>query len=345
MSTTRAILVAAVVAIGSAATADAGCATVYSGAGCSGSVAGKACTTRAQSTSGSCVRDGSDDSLQLSCASPDSGASWTITGFIGSTTCGGGADYSCSGTGAACGSCTVNGNTASIARVNCAAEACFSGAGTVSMNDGSTKPIGDVRIGDKVLALDADGNTFYDRVFRVTHFRPEDVATFMRITLDSGRVIELSPQHYLHVGSLDETEMASTVRAGDSLFTVDSETHEAAEDTVVSAELVKAAGVYNVHTTSGRLVVSGVSASHMTIDSRWNSERSASMWYNAVSMASRVFGGAHDARAEFDAASGSVSDAVSRSAKAAAKAAEAPVPFTNTKQSIAAAIMSELNTQ
>ncbi len=56
--------------------------------------------------------------------------------------------------------------------------------------------------------------------------------------------------------------------------------------------VVQRAGVYNVHTLGGRIVVNDVIASHFTGESTWgaNARSLAPVWYRLVDMGSYVLG-------------------------------------------------------
>ena len=63
-------------------------------------------------------------------------------------------------------------------------------------------------------ALHAQGNLFYDRVFRITHYDPTVEMSYTRITTKDGKQLLISASHELHVNkccSLDESTPAAQV--------------------------------------------------------------------------------------------------------------------------------------
>jgi hypothetical protein len=71
----------------------------------------------------------------------------------------------------------------------------------VQLESSGVTPVGDVKVGDRVLSVSSSGKTFFDKVFRITHHEPTEVMDFVRITTSSGDVLELTATHTVHVGT------------------------------------------------------------------------------------------------------------------------------------------------
>lgn len=130
---------------------------------------------------------------------------------------------------------------------------CFPADATVSLEDGSTKAMSDVQIGDKVNV----GSNQFSEVFMFTHKLETFVSKFVNLKTESGHMISLSPGHYIHTAS--GLRAASTVEIGEDLTLADGEQTKVSEKT--ESEQV---GLYNPQTIHGDIVVNGVVASTYT---------------------------------------------------------------------------------
>ncbi|XP_062235051.1 sonic hedgehog protein [Platichthys flesus] len=109
---------------------------------------------------------------------------------------------------------------------------CFPGSSTVTLQDGTTKPVKALQTGDRVLAADAHGQPVYTDFIM---FIDQDSTTrrlFYVIETDSGQKIALTAAHLLFVGQGNSTErahrrmsavFASQVRPGHTVFVLDAE--------------------------------------------------------------------------------------------------------------------------
>jgi hypothetical protein len=171
---------------------------------------------------------------------------------------------------------------------------CFTGEDSITRPDGSVAPIKDVQVDDYVLAARPDGTLFYDKVFRITHFSPSASSPALKIVTKAGKMIEVTPSHYLHAGACcdpDKLTLAADLKVGDTVF-VAPESVEATglraqsmvADEVVSIEAVPAKGEYNIHTLSSNVVVNGIAASHFTSSTTWSAgyRSMAPMWYKTL---------------------------------------------------------------
>ncbi|KAF3836609.1 hypothetical protein F7725_029167 [Dissostichus mawsoni] len=107
---------------------------------------------------------------------------------------------------------------------------CFPGSSTVTLQDGTQKPVKLLQSGDRVLAADAHGNPIYTDFIM---FIDQDSTTrrlFYVIETESGEKITLTAAHLLFVGqnnteNTDEMSavFASQVQAGQTVFVFDAE--------------------------------------------------------------------------------------------------------------------------
>jgi len=181
---------------------------------------------------------------------------------------------------------------------------CFSATSTVTLESGKVITYPELKVGDRVLSVAADGTPFFDKVFRITHYSTDLPMTYVRLTTTTGEVLELSPTHLLHVESccaLSNLDTADKVAVGDTVF-VSSPTQTAMPVTIKTVETAVRKGQFNAHTISGNIVVSGIVASHFTTESSWgpDSIEYAPAWYKMVDLVSNVIG-AQDASTELQA--------------------------------------------
>jgi hypothetical protein len=85
--------------------------------------------------------------------------------------------------------------------VDCSSS-CFSSSATLQLESGAVVPMSSVHVGDRVLSMTNEGKPTYDKVFRITHYEPNEVTSFRRITTSSGDVLEITAEHLLHIGEL-----------------------------------------------------------------------------------------------------------------------------------------------
>ncbi|KAJ4923486.1 hypothetical protein JOQ06_014174 [Pogonophryne albipinna] len=107
---------------------------------------------------------------------------------------------------------------------------CFPGSSTVTLQDGTQKPVKLLQSGDRVLAADAHGNPIYTDFIM---FIDQDSTTrrlFYVIETESGEKITLTAAHLLFVGqnnteNTDEMSavFASQVQTGQTVFVFDAE--------------------------------------------------------------------------------------------------------------------------
>jgi hypothetical protein len=138
--------------------------------------------------------------------------------------------------------------------------ACFPADATVELEGHRTKQMDHLRVGDRVLT--ADGT--YADVYVLSHQEPEVSSQFIRLTLEDGRFLEASPQHFVKASSncdgVSVDARAKDVKVGACMFGMG-----AGEATtqlrVIENTPVWKKGIYNPFTLPGNLVVNGVVAS------------------------------------------------------------------------------------
>ena len=135
-----------------------------------------------------------------------------------------------------------------------ATSACFSGADTVQLESGETKPLSEVRVGDRVLSADAAGALSYSDVVFLPHAANQEAATFFELTTAGGKSVKATKTHLLQTCSGD-LAYAGAVKAGDCLRTADG------DEQVTASAKVETEGVYSLVAQNEFVVVSGVVAS------------------------------------------------------------------------------------
>uniref|UniRef100_A0A7S1T7F0 Hint domain-containing protein n=1 Tax=Compsopogon caeruleus TaxID=31354 RepID=A0A7S1T7F0_9RHOD len=143
---------------------------------------------------------------------------------------------------------SINGSTDSGSSTN---RACFPGDAVVHLEDGSTKMMKELNVGDHILT---DSGVF-SPVFYFSHRLQEGLFHFIEIHTSDNRRIHLSPSHKLFVnGRLQEAKVA---RVGDSLGRL--------KPGVISSVAHRTLqGLFNPHTLEGSLVVDQIEASCYT---------------------------------------------------------------------------------
>ncbi len=137
---------------------------------------------------------------------------------------------------------------------------CFSGMDTVTTETGQAVPIRDIRVGDKVLTSNQDGDLSFSPVVYVPH-GPNDVnAEFVRIVTDLDKVLHVTKMHLLRTCDNDHgdtgTKRAIDLYVGDCLLTVHG------KETITYVDLrTRPGGIYTVVTSNEYLVVEGIVAS------------------------------------------------------------------------------------
>lgn len=131
---------------------------------------------------------------------------------------------------------------------------CFPSDATVQVEDGSTKKMVDVQLGDRVMV--ASGK--YSEVFMFTHKLASVRHSFVEIATKSGNSLTLTHGHYLYING--NLAAAASVRKGDTLALADNSLTE-----VSGVRTITSSGLFNPQTVHGDIVVNGIRASTYTM--------------------------------------------------------------------------------
>jgi Hint module len=137
---------------------------------------------------------------------------------------------------------------------------CFTGSETVILESRETRPISEVRAGDRVLAADASRRTLFSEVVFVSHGLNADKTVFTHITTAQGRDIKMTHSHILPAGICGSTSplldiYASSMTVGDCIMTV------SGMEEVPAVEMVQGQGLYTIATKDEYVVANGIIAS------------------------------------------------------------------------------------
>lgn len=144
-------------------------------------------------------------------------------------------------------------------------KACFSGNMLMLRGDGTVCCIGDVEEGDEVVTADRQGRLVVDEVIRVSHPPNQDEAVFLKLVLESGDFVELTPDHYLPVNRLDNITTAMNVYEGDRLRLA-----TGSWSRVVRVERISSEGTYNLWLSgTPYLCVNGIVATPCSRANAW----------------------------------------------------------------------------
>ena len=136
------------------------------------------------------------------------------------------------------------------------AASCFAGSEQVTLENGHTKAMADVQVGDRVLMVNAKGQQVFSDVVYLPHGDNEEQATFAQVTTESGRDIKMTMNHILPAGACALSTLplvaARRVVMGDCIQTVDG------REQVVSVGQVEGKGIYTIIAMEELIVVSGI---------------------------------------------------------------------------------------
>lgn len=130
-----------------------------------------------------------------------------------------------------------------------------------------------VRLGDRIQSVDAQGNLVYSEVLMFLDREPEEKTRFVSLTTEEGAVLSLTSSHLVYAGAADcrllecmSPVYAGNVQPGQNLMTRDG---SLVASTVISLTSSHHTGVFAPLTRAGNLVVDGVLAScYAVIDSQ-----------------------------------------------------------------------------
>lgn len=172
------------------------------------------------------------------------------------------------------------------------------------MATGETRQLSDVRIGDRVLSMDADGQLKYSEVFM---FLDRDVQLrreFLRIETENGATITATPSHLIYTWQtfdknaaahkIDTVDFrfANSIRIGDFVLVNVNNTLEPRRVTNITPELHR--GVYAPLTYDGTIVVNSIAASCYALIGRHSVAHTAFMPMRSLYRIEEVLGMTND---------------------------------------------------
>lgn len=139
---------------------------------------------------------------------------------------------------------------------------CFSATSLVRNELGNTVLIKDVKIGDKVLAVDSTGQPVYSEVIMMLHRNPNAIVDdYIKINMANNKSITLSKYHLIPTTKRSEFIYSKDVKVQQSLKVFDESSNTFEIVTVASIERVSGKGYYAPLTYHGTIVVDDVYAS------------------------------------------------------------------------------------
>ena len=139
---------------------------------------------------------------------------------------------------------------------NAASNACFAGSEQVTMENGESKAMEKVQIGDRILTVNANGEQVFSDVAYLPHGKNQQRATFAQVSTATGRDLKMTLNHMLPAGACALSTLpfvaASAVMVGDCVQTV------SGREQVVSINQVEGKGIYTIIAMEELIVVNGI---------------------------------------------------------------------------------------
>jgi len=136
--------------------------------------------------------------------------------------------------------------------------ACFAATEQVTLENGATKAIAEVAVGDRILTVNAKGAQVYSDVAYLPHGKNDQATLFTYIQTSSGRDVKMTRDHVLPAGACSAHTLpykaAAAVAQGECVDTVNG------REAVVSVSTVAGKGVYTAIPMVDLLVVNGIVA-------------------------------------------------------------------------------------
>ncbi|CAK9808572.1 Tiggy-winkle hedgehog protein, partial [Anthophora quadrimaculata] len=196
--------------------------------------------------------------------------------------------------------CSVKSESSSAAKSG----GCFPGRSLVRTEDGSTKRLDQVQLGERIAALDSHGDIVYSEVIAFLDRSLTERRQFVQLTTESGRVLTLTPAHLVPVEGRSSV-FAGRVQPGDKILVRDPADENKVEhrlrwDKVIDNRLVLEEGIYAPLTTEGTVLIDDVVAScYAFVDSQELAHFAFlpyRMWSNVKSFFERRLLGTEDTR-------------------------------------------------
>lgn len=133
---------------------------------------------------------------------------------------------------------------------------CFSGDNNVEVENRGHVLMSQLHVGDRVLTSSAEGVKIYEPIYAFGHHHETFEATFIKLIAESGRWLELTVAHLLHIKGKAHPVRADSVQIGDRLVSSDGKSMP-----VTRIKEIRRKGIFAPLTESGTLVVNDIQAS------------------------------------------------------------------------------------
>ena len=148
----------------------------------------------------------------------------------------------------------------------CESKSCFPANATIRLENGSVATMDQLKVGDRVQVVYADGSIGYDDIYLMTHNDPAWSATYVKVELASGQSLTLSPRHFVPVSEAGSAWGEHVLKGANELAVGSVVWHRDAQGVIQSSKVthvdwVVANGAFNPMTASGTVVVDGIVAS------------------------------------------------------------------------------------
>jgi hypothetical protein len=138
------------------------------------------------------------------------------------------------------------------------ASACFAGTELLTLESGMHRAVSEIRVGDRVLTVNAKGQAVYSDVVYLPHGPNEKRTVFTAIGTESGRDLKMTANHVLPAGACALSSLplvaARQIAVGDCVQTV------SGREQVVSVGKVEGKGIYTIIAMEELIVVNGIVA-------------------------------------------------------------------------------------
>ncbi|XP_046561758.1 desert hedgehog protein B-like [Haliotis rubra] len=142
---------------------------------------------------------------------------------------------------------------------------CFPPSSVVQMENGRSKTIGELMIGDTVMVMDEEGRVSFSDVNLMMHKLDRTPVEYIILEIEDGLTLTMSKEHVVFVSSVwsfsAETRMASKVEIGDYLFRPELTNGSFVPVKVTAIRKQVITGAYAPTTLAGNIVVDGHLAS------------------------------------------------------------------------------------
>jgi len=137
---------------------------------------------------------------------------------------------------------------------------CFHPDTTVEYEDGSIKTVREVKYGDKVKAIDKNGNIIYSEVWEDKYFNLKDTTTpKYYITIKAGnKTLKVTAMHTVFVDNIKKNVNAKNVKPGMHVNIVDYEKDIIERRMVDSVTHEMDYGKYDLYTKEGTVIADGI---------------------------------------------------------------------------------------